>query len=766
MIPALYRRYPAIAFYLIWLGCAVVGFSLPHLIVVVDQVDKWLSDLRLSTIGAVMEPPSDIVLFTITEDTLARHPYRFPIDRAMLAEAIEHLNKAGVKAIGLDVLFDQPTEPDKDERLAKAVSDSAAPVIVGWASETDSLTAKQIAHLNKYLPDAIHAPSNLTKDESNGTVRWIYPGLKEGDRSRAAFAPALAAAAGIEAPRETIDLYFRRGPDGNVQPFRKFPLQILKDLPSQWYADKIIMIGADLPNEDRHRTPFAAVVGNDRGSIPGVVIHAFAVAQLLDGATLRMSGTPINLVLAFAASGVGVAIAVLEIGVLAKLVLGVLSLAVLWVGGFGIFALGGVLMPLFAPSVTFSSATGFAMTIVAQRYRHRKQVAEAMVQRRNQSLHKMVENSFDGIIITTSDGTIVSANASADYIMGWSLQAAVGSNINEHIPMAEEIDSHFLDLEGSGRPRASENIEPLEVECARPDGTTFTMELLVYTARISFVQDETSTFSGERVSYIYSFRDVSARRLAQEAQAKALHEAEVASRAKTEFLTNMSHELRTPLNAIIGFSEIMKTEAFGPLGSPQYLEYMTDIHNSGSNLIQIINDILDMSKIEAGELVPNEEVCNLAKVADTCLQVMADRAKKGEVTLVNDLPSDLPRLLADARMLKQMLSNLLSNGVKFTAPGGTVTLSAVSDQTGLSFSVTDNGCGIPANKMDVIMQPFGQADMSLHRNYEGTGLGLPLVKAMAELHGGTLAIRSAEGEGTTAFIWVPSHRLVQAHNVA
>ena len=313
----------------------------------------------------------------------------------------------------------------------------------------------------------------------------------------------------------------------------------------------------------------------------------------------------------------------------------------------------------------------------AQRYKQKKQYAEAMVQRRNQSLHKMVENSFDGIVITTSDGVIVSANSSADYLMGWSPGDAPGSNISEHIPNADEIDSHFLDLDGILRPQSSESIEPLEVDCERCDGTRFTMELLVYTARMSFVQDGISAISGERVSYIYSFRDVTARRLAQEAQEQALHEAEAANRAKTEFLTNMSHELRTPLNAIIGFSEIMKTEAFGPLGSPQYLEYMGDIHKSGNNLIQIINDILDMSEIEAGELMPVEELCDFGQIADTCMRLTADRAEKGEVKMVSTLPPDLPQLHTDPRMIKQILINLLSN---VPVPPGGVNLTPLDNR--------------------------------------------------------------------------------------
>ena len=761
-----YKRYPLIAFYLIWLGCAAIGVTLPHMVAVVDLVDNWLSDLRLATIGAVMEPRSDIVLFTITEDTLARHPYRFPIDRAMLADALDRFNQAGVRAIGLDILFDQSTEPDKDRRLAEAVSASTAPVIVGWASESEALTAKQVAYLKSYLPDAIHAPSNLTKDSGDGTVRWVFPGLEDEGEYRTAFAPALAQAAGIDVPRETANLYYRRGPDGSVQPFRKFPLHLLHDLPKQWFAGKIVLIGADLPNEDRHRTPFSAVVGNDQGSLPGVVIHAFALAQLLDQVGFSKSGQAFDSIVALAVSGAGVAIALLELGLLAKLLLGGLALLLIWAGGFGLFALGGALMPLFSPTLTFVAAIGFGVALMAQRYRQKKQHAEAMVQRRNQSLHKMVENSFDGIIITTSDGVVVSANSSADFMMGWSPGDATGSRITDHIPRADEIGSHFLDLDGNMRPQTTENTEPLEIDCTRRDGTTFTMELLVYTARMSFVDDDIAEISGERVSNIYSFRDVTARRLAQEAREQALHEAEAANRAKTEFLTNMSHELRTPLNAIIGFSELMKTEAFGPLGSPQYLDYIKDINNSGNNLIQIINDILDMSKIETGELVPNEELCDFTLIAENCIVLMADRARKGAVKLVSTVPPDLLQLHADERMIKQMLINLLSNGVKFTPTGGTITLGAVIDEDGLVFSVSDTGCGIPADKMAVILEPFGQADMSLQRNYEGTGLGLPLVKAMAELHGGTLDIQSTEGEGTVASVRLPSRRLARELKIA
>ena len=679
----------------------------------------------------------------------------------MLADAVERFNAADVRAIGMDILFDQPTEPGKDRRLADAVAASPVPVIVGWASEAEELTESQIKFLKSYLPDAIHAPSNLIKDGSDGTVRWIYPGLETDTGYRTAFAPAIAAAAGATPSRDEDDLYFRRGADGNVMPFHIFPLHILKSLPPEWYAGKIVMIGADLPNEDRHRAPYAALLGNDAGSLPGMVIHAFAIAQLIDGVSLDRKNLLLESALAVLVAAAGVGIALLGFGVLGKVSISVVAISLVWAIGFGLFALTSVMVPLFAPSLAFITALGLTAATAAHQDRLKKQFAEAMVQRRNESLHKLVDKSFDGIVVATSEGEIISTNPSADFIMGWRDDEAIGTNIADYIPNIDELGEQFLDLDTRLRSRTSLTVQPIEVECTRVDGIPFIMELLVYTAPVSFTDGVSGVTAGERISYIYSFRNITLRRQAEEAREQALQAAETANRAKTEFLANMSHELRTPLNAIIGFSEIMRTEALGPLGSAQYLEYMNDINNSGEHLIQIINDILDMSKIEAGELNPIEDVVHFDGVADISMRLVADRAQKGDVTLINEVPEDLPDLLADERMLKQILLNLLSNAVKFTPEGGTVTLSAAVDENGFAMSVADTGCGIPADKMAVILEPFGQADMTLGRTYEGTGLGLPLVKAMTELHGGALEIDSTEGQGTTATIRLPAEKILK-----
>jgi signal transduction histidine kinase len=245
-----------------------------------------------------------------------------------------------------------------------------------------------------------------------------------------------------------------------------------------------------------------------------------------------------------------------------------------------------------------------------------------------------------------------------------------------------------------------------------------------------------------------------------EAMREAKEAAEGANLAKSEFLTTMSHELRTPLNAILGFSDMMVSETLGPLGNPRYRSYAKDIHDSGSHLLALINDLLDLSKSVAGKLELSEDRVDALQVVETVCRLVQPRVGEAKLTLTRRLPTGPVLIFCDGRKLMQMLLNLVSNAYKFTAPGGRIDCTLTVDAGGIRFIVADDGIGIPEEQLDRVLQPFAQVDSSLSRRHDGTGLGLALVKAMAELHGGSLCLESRAGAGTTATVTLPRERLV------
>jgi PAS domain S-box-containing protein len=269
-------------------------------------------------------------------------------------------------------------------------------------------------------------------------------------------------------------------------------------------------------------------------------------------------------------------------------------------------------------------------------------------------------------------------------------------------------------------------------------------------------------FGGRELQFAL-LRDASSRRATERKLRTAMERAEAASRAKSEFLANMSHELRTPLNAIIGFSEVMRGELFGAFGNSRYLEYAADIHDSGMHLLTMINDILDLSRAEAGELTLNDQEVDLRIAALAAARLVRDRAAAAALTVSVELEEDLPRLRADERMVKQMLINLLSNAVKFTPDAGRITVTArLEANGGLALMVRDTGVGMAPEDIPVALTPFRQIESLLTRKHGGTGLGLPLVKSLVELHGGKLGIESQPGTGTAVTLRFPPARVVPA----
>lgn len=244
---------------------------------------------------------------------------------------------------------------------------------------------------------------------------------------------------------------------------------------------------------------------------------------------------------------------------------------------------------------------------------------------------------------------------------------------------------------------------------------------------------------------------------------EARRRAEEANLAKSRFLATMSHELRTPLNAILGFSEVLKGELFGPHANPAYRDYANDIHSSGQHLLMLINEILDLSRVEAGRYELKEESVSLVGVAQECRHLMAIRAQKRDITLTEVVEPSLPRIWADERAVRQIVLNLLTNAVKFTPQGGQVTIKVGWTSAGGQYiAIKDTGPGIPENEMAVVMSSFGRGMLAQKNADEGSGLGLPIVNGLVEMHGGQFLLKSRVREGTEAIVVFPPQRVMNA----
>lgn len=243
---------------------------------------------------------------------------------------------------------------------------------------------------------------------------------------------------------------------------------------------------------------------------------------------------------------------------------------------------------------------------------------------------------------------------------------------------------------------------------------------------------------------------------------EARRRAEEANLAKSRFLASMSHELRTPLNAILGFSEVMADEVLGPIENESYRDYAKDIHASGKHLLNLINEILDLSRIEAGRYALNEEAVKLGDIADECIHMMQMKARKKEIRLVPQFEESLPRLWADERSVRQIILNLLTNAVKFTPPGGEVQVKVGWTAGGGQYiAVKDNGPGIPPEEIPIVLSAFGQGSIAIKTAEEGTGLGLPIVQALTDMHGGEFHLNSKLREGTEALVIFPHSRVME-----
>lgn len=363
----------------------------------------------------------------------------------------------------------------------------------------------------------------------------------------------------------------------------------------------------------------------------------------------------------------------------------------------------------------------------------------------------IVENIAGGIYQLSSEGKYLSANPAMAKILGYEDAAkmiAAVHDVNELVYKDVRKRLRYL--------RELESFQELQ-----------TTEFQVYTkgGGLIWVQESARAVYDENNDFAYyegSVNDITERKGAEEKLNEAKVESDLASRAKSEFLTNMSHELRTPLNAIIGFSEIIKNETFGPVGGKEYLDYSNDIYEGGKQLLNIINEILDVSRIEAGERVLNEGIVSLHAVIENCIKMSAGKIVEEKLVVTNMVPEDFLSLIGEELGMKQMVMNLLSNAIKFTSANGRITVGAeVNDNGDVRLSITDTGVGMDEGEVEKALSPFGQVGNKLSKSTAGTGLGLTLVESLARLHESRLELLSQKGIGTTATLIFPARRVAK-----
>lgn len=352
---------------------AAIIWLLPRVFPFSQVPENWLADFRQAAFAQVAQPTSDIVIVSVTEDTLASFPYRSPLDRSFLANLLGALEAADVKAVGLDVLFDQPTEEAKDKALYDRLHNFSRPLVVVNADQSVGLTDPQLQFLGLFLDGVDTGYADLLTDRIDGTVRRIFPGKISPDgRNEPSFVAALAKAVGkkVSVKAERID-YLRAPPEQDYA-FPAYPAHTAGFLPKEWFKDKIVLIGADLPMNDRHRTPLATLLGSRAGSLPGVVIHAQTLAQVLDGRSFPELGATGRFFLLLLASLAGMAFAFIDVAIVLRAAGIALVVVIFWGLGFGLYANGGPLLPLVFPSLAFIISAGAGSAYLGRRDREMK----------------------------------------------------------------------------------------------------------------------------------------------------------------------------------------------------------------------------------------------------------------------------------------------------------------------------------------------------------------------------------------------------------
>lgn len=489
------------------------------------------------------------------------------------------------------------------------------------------------------------------------------------------------------------------------------------------------------------------------GTLSSVELHALAGEALLQDRLLSSLPTPSDLALAIC-----LFIVLTRVFLSQGSAFGAITLVA---AAIAVFGLAVVVQSIYALSIPIaSSLIGIFLAYLVATYSRRNIKSQNLfksafeARERSELMNAIISTNFDSIVVFDDQDQVYFINPMGAKMLNWTVAGALGRERDAILRLPQDFAGH------------EDETRALETVITRADGNELDVELAITETVLAPSETRFERRSRPRVYRIYTFRDISERKKAEATMADAADRAMQADRLKSEFIANMSHELRAPLNSIIGFSEVIKQELFGKVGSPHYKEYAEDIFMSGKHLMTIIDDLLEVSRIASGKVELTDTEIDMERMFAECLQIVRGYPKASKKVISASMRAGCPNLIADKRAVKQILINLLSNAIKFTQEGGGIRLSAApSIEGGLEIMVSDDGIGIPTEEMNRITEAFHQIDQPDHRQNAGTGLGLHIVQSLAQLHGAQIAVTSTVNSGTQVRVIFPPERNGRAANV-
>ncbi len=704
---------------------ALSGFFTP--------LDNALMDARFRLIKRA---PTDTLVLVEIDPQSIRDENRWPWPRDRYATAIANLQAAQAGLIAFDVDFSSLSSAEGDAAFARALAQRPGEVIlpVFWQWSSSSGGRRELMKTppnEKFLDHAVIASVTLTAEKS-GIVRRGWRAVEDGDTYRTAIAGVLA---GIPADRHDT-FYIDYSIDSRAIKRLSFRDLLSGDFSPEIVRGKNILIGAtalELGDE------FAAPV---LGVTPGVMLHALSYESLAQNRALARPHPAIPLVLG------GFLLIWLCRNPQAKQVAPLLvTHAVL----FAILFTAPLALQTYAPysfdvgAILFAQAMGLLYVAGALlHHRARQIIRHRSATLRFQELTSIVvRDNADGVIVTDGAGAIELCNERATELLGFDSPLQSGAMLTELVadfPIAPALTTG-PEVTARYEYAAPENGVMLEIVASRRIvslGNTRARDNQIVTSLA-----------------VYTLRDISARKRIEKAELDAKNAAIAASSMKTQLISNMSHELRTPLNGVIGFAGIMVQESFGPHGVPEYQEYSQNIHECGKRLLGLVNNMLNIARLDAGEFELSLDRTSLADVVDISISKFENEAAKQNATISQDIQRGLPDVKIDMSVFEEMLAHLLSNALKFAGDGAKIQVRAKETDGDLLLEVEDNGCGVNADLLPKLTEAFFQGDGALNRAHEGAGLGLYLVSKYVALHGGDLRFESEAGSGFTAIMHFP-----------